>query len=283
MDYFFLFIIILIQLFERIFAKQYNIKAKAPNINLFTAVGCFCALLFFLINSGGSIRFPQELIPYSAAFSMAFGTASAAMIFAIKTGPLSITALITSYSLLIPTFYGILFLHDPIHPTLYIGLAALLISLYLINKNKDESMKFSPSWIIYILLTFIANGMCSTIQKMQQVHFDGAYKNEFMIISLAVVTIVLLVLGLSKKGNKREMLKPCIKYGAVKGLINGIMNYLVMVVSASMPNSVLFPSISAGGIVLTFICALTIYKEKLSKTQTVGYILGIVSVVFLNI
>ena len=283
MNYFFLFIIILIQLFERIFAKQYNIKAKAPNINLFTTVGCFCALLFFLINSGGSISFPRELIPYSAAFSMAFGTASAAMIFAIKTGPLSITALITSYSLLIPTFYGILFLHDPIHPTLYIGLAALLISLYLINKNKDESMKFSPSWIIYILLTFIANGMCSTIQKMQQVHFDGAYKNEFMIISLAVVTIVLLVLGLSKKGNKREMLKPCIKYGAVKGLINGIMNYLVMVVSASMPNSVLFPSISAGGIVLTFICALTIYKEKLSKTQTVGYILGIVSVVFLNI
>ena len=283
MNYFFLFIIILIQLFERIFAKQYNIKAKAPNINLFTAVGCFFALLFFLINSGGSISFPRELIPYSAAFSMAFGTASAAMIFAIKTGPLSITALITSYSLLIPTFYGILFLHDPIHPTLYIGLAALLISLYLINKNKDESMKFSPSWIIYILLTFIANGMCSTIQKMQQVHFDGAYKNEFMIISLAVVTIVLLVLGLSKKGNKREMLKPCIKYGAVKGLINGIMNYLVMVVSASMPNSVLFPSISAGGIVLTFICALTIYKEKLSKIQTVGYILGIVSVVFLNI
>ena len=53
MNYFFLFIIILIQLFERIFAKQYNIKAKAPNINLFTAVGCFFALLFFLIKSGG--------------------------------------------------------------------------------------------------------------------------------------------------------------------------------------------------------------------------------------
>ena len=123
----------------------------------------------------------------------------------------------------------------------------------------------------------------NAMQKMQQDASNGAYKNEFMIISLAVVTIVLLVLGLSKNGNKREMLKPCIKYGAVKGLINGIMNYLVMVVSASMPNSVLFPSISAGGIVLTFICALTIYKEKLSKTQTVGYILGIVSVVFLNI
>ena len=265
MNYFFLFIIILIQLFERIFAKQYNLKAKTTNINLFTAVGCFCALLFFLINSGGKLSFPKELFPYAAAFAAAFGTASAAMTFAIKTGPLSITALITSYSLLIPTFYGIIFLHDPINPALYIGLAALVVSLYLINKNKDESMEFSPSWIVFILLTFVA------------------YKNEFMIIALAAVTIVLFALGLSKKGNKREMLKPCFKYGAVKGLINGIMNYLVMVVSASIPNSVLFPSISAGGIVLTFICALTIYKEKLSKTQVFGYILGIVSVIFLNI
>lgn len=283
MNYFFLFIIILIGLFEKIFAKQYNIKAKTTNINLFTAVGCFCALLFFLINSGGRLSFPKELFPYAVAFAAAFGTASAAMNFAIKTGPLSITALITSYSLLIPTFYGIIFLHDPINPALYIGLAALVVSLYLINKNKDESMKFSPSWIVFILLTFVGNGMCSTVQKMQQIHFDGAYKNEFMIIALAVVTIVLFVLGLSKKGNKCEMLKPCIKYGAVKGLINGIMNYLVMVVSASIPNSVLFPSISAGGIVLTFICALSIYKEKLSKTQVFGYILGIVSVIFLNI
>ncbi len=79
------------------------------------------------------------------------------------------------------------------------------------------------------------------------------------------------------------MVKPCLRYGAVKGLINGIMNYLVMVVSASIPNSVLFPSISAGGIVLTFICSLTIYKEKLSKSQMLGYILGIISVIFLNI
>lgn len=61
------------------------------------------------------------------------------------------------------------------------------------------------------------------------------------------------------------------------------MNYLVMVTSAMLPNAVLFPSISAGGIVLTFVCALTIYKEKLSKTQTVGYVLGIAAVVLLNV
>ncbi len=174
-------------------------SAALDEYNLFTAVGCSCALIFFLINSRGILSWPKELFPYAVSFAAAFGTASADMMYAIKTGPLSITALITSYSLLIPTFYGIIFLHDPIHITLYIGLASLMVSLYFINKNKNESTKFTPIWIIYLLLTFVANGMCATIQKMQQVRFNGAYKNEFMIIALVIVTIVLFVVGLSKK------------------------------------------------------------------------------------
>ena len=79
------------------------------------------------------------------------------------------------------------------------------------------------------------------------------------------------------------MLRPCLKYGVIKGFANGFMNYLVMVTSALLPNSVLFPSISAGGIVLTFICALVLYKEKLSVTQYIGYALGTASVVLLNL
>ena len=283
MAYFLLCMIVLLGLLERILAKEYNVKTEKPNCNLYTAVTCLCALIFFLVNSRGDLRFTMEIVPYALGFAAAFGTASATTIFAIKTGPLSITALVSSYSLLIPTFYGIIFLKDEVHATLFFGLAALFVSLFLINFKKDENLHFEPMWLLYVILAFISNGMCSTVQKMQQLAFDGAYKNEFMIIALVTVTAVLFALGFSRPGNKLAMLKPCIKYGAVTGFANGIMNYLVMVTSAMLPNAVLFPSISAGGIVLTFVCALTIYKEKLSKTQTVGYVLGIAAVVLLNV
>ena len=283
MSYLYLSIIVCAICLEQLLSKEYNTKAKAVNVPLFTAVSVFCALLFFVANSGGKLSFTAALIPYSLGFAAAFGTASATAIFAIKTGPLSVTALLSSYSLLIPTFYGILFLHDPVRPTLFIGLAALLISLFLINFKKNEALHFEPVWIVYVILAFISNGMCSTIQKMQQIRFDGGYKNEFMILALAVVTAVLWILGLARPGNKGEMLRPCLKYGVIKGFANGFMNYLVMVTSALLPNSVLFPSISAGGIVLTFICALVLYKEKLSVTQYIGYALGTASVVLLNL
>ncbi len=283
MTYFLLLLIIGDQLLESVMSKQYNIKAKLNNVLLFAGVSCFFALVFFVLNSRGNLEFNSAIVPYAIAFAVAFGTATVTAVFAIKTGPLSLTTLFSSYSLLIPTFYGILILKDPISPTLYIGLAALLVSLFLINMKKNENLKFSPAWIVFVLLGFVSNGMCSTIQKMQQIKFDGAYKNEFMIIALIIVTVVLLICGLSRKGNKAEMIKPCLKYGAVKGLGNGFLNYLVMVTSALLPNSVLFPSISAGGTIVTFLCSVFVYKEKLTRTQTVGYILGIASIIFLNL
>ena len=283
MTYLLLTLIIGEGLLEQILSKQYNIKAKENNINLFSAVTCLFALLFFLVNSGGHLEWNAAMLPYAIAFAAAFGTATATATFAIRTGPLSLTALFTSYSLLIPTFYGIFFLKDPVSPLLYVGLAALLVSLYLIHKKQDESTKFSPIWILYLVLSFVGNGMCSTIQKMQQLKFDGAYKNEFMIVALIIVTVILFILGCMQKGNKKEMLRPCLKYGIVKGIGNGLKNYWVMLATALLPTAVLFPTISAGGIVLTYLCAIFIYREKLSRTQTIGYFLGIASVVLLNL
>lgn len=273
---------------ENLIAKEYGIKAKKPNVILFTAFVCLSALVFFAVQSGFRLHFTAALLPYALGFAAAYGSASLGAVSAIRTGPLSVTTLIGSYSLLIPTLYGVLVLRDPVKPTLGVGLATLLVSLFLINFKKDESMRFRPIWLVYMVLYFVGNGMCSTVQKMQQVAFDGAYKNEFMILALALVSALLFISSfLCRKGEKGEKEKTdvgaCVRYGAIKGVLNGILNYLVMVTSALLPNAVLFPCISAGGIVLTFLCALTVYREKLTGTQLLGYLCGLVSVVLLNL
>lgn len=43
------------------------------------------------------------------------------------------------------------------------------------------------------------------------------------------------------------------------------------------------PLISAGGILVTFLVALAFYKEKFTKIQLIGYLCGVLSVVFLNL
>ena len=180
------------------------------------------------------------------------------------------------------TFYGIIFLKEPISICFVIGLLLLAISLFLVNKKNDKC-PVKPKWLLFVFLSFVGNGLCSTVQKMQQLAFAGEYKNEFMIISLA---IVFLILGaatlLTNKGNLKENLYYARFTAASAGAMNGIVNLLVMVLSGMIPVSVMFPLISAGGIIVTYIISKAFYKEKLTKTQLAGFLTGLASIVFLN-
>ena len=71
--------------------------------------------------------------------------------------------------------------------------------------------------------------------------------------------------------------------GFIAGIANGIVNFFVMVLTGLIPNAILYPSISAGGVVLGFFASVLIYKEKLSKLQLTGYFIGVLSIILLNI
>jgi multidrug transporter EmrE-like cation transporter len=145
-------------------------------------------------------------------------------------------------------------------------------------------VKITLKWAIFALVALVTNGACSTIQPAQSKLFDGAYDSVFMVISLAIVFVVMAILVLFKE--RRDVL-PSLKVGApamvLCGVANGVVNLLVMVASLTIEKSVMFPLISAGGIVLTWVISMFLYKEKLSMKQNIGLVLGIISIVFLNL
>ncbi len=70
---------------------------------------------------------------------------------------------------------------------------------------------------------------------------------------------------------------------SVCGLSNGLVNLLVIILSLKMSASLMFPIISAGGIITTVLVSIFIYKEKLSVYQKIGIVLGTLSIIFLNL
>lgn len=267
---------------QNVIKKPYTQKCGGKGTFLFGALSSFAAMMFFLIISGG-FEWQAGLIPYALGFALSYGASTVFSVLAIANGSLSLTALIVSFALMIPTFYGLIFLNDPVSIGLIPGLVLLAASLVLINK-KSDSVKITGKWLIYVFLSFVGNGMCSTVQKMQQVAYDGAYKNEFMIISLAAVAVGLFAASFIRE---RENIKTCVKsawyFALTCGIMNGAVNLFVMILSGLMPVSLMFPLVSAGGIVVTYLVSRFVYKENLTKTQLIGFVMGIASVVLLNI
>lgn len=282
MSAFYLISIILGVAFQNVVRKPYTDKTQGKGVYFFGFLVSLAAMIFFIATSGG-LKWNPGLILYGAFFALAYATATVAGTVAVSCGSLSITTLIISYSLMIPAVYGLIFLKDPISFGLIPGLVLLMISLYLIN-IRGQGAKVTLKWVVAVFLGFFGNGMCSVVQKMQQVKFEGSYKNEFMIVALAMVTVFLGVLVFVRE---RKEIKSYAKAGwhmaLLCGIVNGVVNLFVMILSGIMPVSVMFPMVSAGGIIVTYLVSRFYYKEKLTRTQFIGFVTGIASVVFLNL
>lgn len=270
---------------QNIVKKAYNVKVGGGAF-AFSASSALIAALFFIISSIGTFEYSNEFLLYSVGFSVFYSMGVAFSVLAIMEGPLSLTSLISSYSLVIPALYGIAFLGDEVDWLLIVGIILLLISLFFVNMEKKDDKKITLKWILFVFLAFVGNGGCSTVQTVQQTALSGQYKNEFMIIALLITSITLFLAAFFTK--ERETVKMSLKKGfiwyAICGIANGAVNLFVMMMVSvyKMPASVMFPLISAGGIIITVIVSMTLYKEKLTKYQMLGVLLGIGAIVLLN-
>lgn len=278
---FYLLSIILGLSFQNVTQKAYAGKTTGKGQYFFSFLVSLSAMLFFIISSG-SFSWNGGIVIYAIFFAISYTTSTVFGLCAFSHGSLSLTSLILSYSLILPTVYGLFFLNEPFNLKIGIGFLFLVISLFLINQ-KNSKVPITFKWVVFVILAFVGNGMCSVFQKMQQVAFEGAYKNEFMIVALAFVTVLISFFVFKKE---RREVKEYAKTGwympVACGLANGVVNLFVMVLSNLMPVSVMFPMISAGGIIITYIISRFYYKEKLTRVQFLGFLIGILSVIFIS-
>jgi len=270
--------------FQNVFKKQYNSKVE-HGVFCFNAIASFFALLFFAIPALiKGFDFTTKLTGYSIAYAISYVVTLVSMYLAILWGGFGITSLIYSYSTVIPTLYALLFLDEQMNAIIGIGFALLVISLFLTNVDCSVSEKVTLKWVAAIVLAFLSNGMCSVIQNVQQVDFGGTHKNEFMVLSLLIVEIVLWGLAFLKdRPHIKESFEKGLFPAAACGICNGATNLLVMFLLGMMASSILFPALSAGGIIIAFLFSVFVYKEKLGVRQGVGVVFGIVAMVLLNL
>lgn len=269
---------------QNIFKKQYNSKVQ-NGVFCFNAISSFFALLFFAVPAlVKGFEFHIGLIGYSLAYAICYVVTLVCIYLAILWGGFGMTSLIYSYSTVIPTLFAILFLGEKMNLLIGVGFVALVISLFLTNTDRSVADRVTVKWVVVLLLAFLSNGMCAVTQNLQQIAFDGAYKNEFMVLALVIVEIVFWTLVFWKD---RPFLKESFQKGLVPaaacGICNGATNLLVMFLLGMMASSILFPAISAGGIIISFVFSVLVYREPFGLRQGIGVTFGIVAMVLLNL
>ena len=274
---------------QNILKQVFNEKGKGSPF-FFSAIISFLSMTFFLAVNNDWNYNAGLLLP-SAAFAVTYAAATAFPVFALLHGPLAKTILINSFSLLIPTLYGIIIQGknnaEAASPILIVGIILLFCSLFLVNYQKKDEGKITLKWVIFVILAFLGNGLCSTVQAAKKDFYGNAGNNMFMIVALGMASLILLIASLVMKEQRKHIVFTVKKGGLIAvfcGVANGLTNYLTLLLNASsVPASIIFPVISGGGLVLVFLYAVFIKKEKFTTVQYIGYGIGITALVLMNI
>lgn len=268
--------------FQNVFRRKYAKGVSGGDFTFNALMSLFATVYFFI--SAGELHFDASILPYSILFAVCCGVTMIAILVAVREGSYALTNMIISYSLVIPTLYGPVFLGEKISAFAIVGLVVLLVSLYLVRGPRDEAASAKNlKWIIALVLAFAANGMCSVSQKIQQVGQMGNYKNEFMIVAMAILTLFFIVAALVREREVIVRLRTNAVWPSACGILNGLSNHMVLVLTGMMSTAIYFPLLSASSLVISFILSLTVYKEKLLVRQMVAAGMSIVAIVLLNI
>ena len=267
---------------EGIVVKRYAVRHQSGGM-LMNGVICLFACVFFFLTDKDGFSMPLELLPYGIASMLCYAAGFYSMFLAYKYGQFGLTGLLSKLTLFFPILYGILVLNEPTSWTIYVGFAVMIAStLLLVPKEKENSGKraFSLKWLIAVAVTIVSNGFISILTKMQQIRFDNAVSNEFLVLSLGGATIFLLSCGLiTERDTLKEVMKTGIGYGAAAGLFNGAKNLTVIFIYLFVPLSIFSPVSACLGTISTYLLATFLYKEKYTQTQKMGVLLGAIAVV----
>ena len=235
---------------------------------------------------------------FTLVLGVAFGAVTALQgitnIAALQVGPMSYTSVIISFSTLISALSGVMFFDERLDWPQIVGIVLMLASFVLATKNDGNEKKANLKWIFLCLIAFIATG---GIGVMQKVHQSSTFKDElnaFLIVAFVSSAIICAIFSTilkkresrfsgekAKEKKSKKQVWLLLEIMIASGVCVAVNNKFNLYLSGVMDSAVFFPIVNGGGLVLTTIVAVLLFKEKLTIKQWIGVVIGIGSVVFL--
>ena len=247
----------------------------AKHINSFNMIVYSVRVLIF-----GLLLLKEKLSVFTILLGLIFGVVTMLSNFykmiALSNGPMHITLLITTSSMIIPTMSGIFF--GEVFSAAKLCMVFLLIVFIYLSFQKSSETKINKKWIFYSALAFIFQG---TVGVLQKIHQSSIHKTEVSGFLFVAFICAIVFCFIRNRGFNQEIKlgKKTVFIGLICGGCSFGMNYINLKLSGLLPSQLFFPLVNGSVIILGSVMSACIFKEKLSKRQTVGLIGGIVSLI----
>ena len=293
----YVFIILAVACFAAQFAftKLYEGAAgRAATSSLVMLIGTsLVGALIFFCAGGFSVRFSPVSTIWAAILAVIMIPYYMIGIKVLSLGSLAIYSMFMMLGgMLVPFFYGIIFLNEGISVGKAIGTVLLTVFIVLQaiwqrspgGENKGGGSKYL--FFILCLAIFFINGMTGVVAKAHSVSAGAVDEMSFTATyctMTAALSLVALLITPSKNGQGKIAIiknalsaKPLLIMALLGASAYGG-SFLQLLAASKVPASVQFPLVSGGVIVLSALVSLLFFKEKISKKEWISVIGAFVS------
>ncbi len=223
---------------------------------------------------------------YTVLMALAFGVITAIQqyykVVSLSSGPMHITTLIITASMLIPTLSGpILFPETESFELLKLVFAAILVVFLYLSaapSDKGEKKRVALRWIFAVCVTFLFQGLVGVMQK---IHQSSVHKDELFAFLAISFTFSLILSIIKSKGAEAPTYfkKSTYTVAILSGGCTFAMNYINLWLSGIIPTQIFFPAINGTSIILTALVSIFLFKEKTNAKQIIGMIGGMLCLI----
>ena len=203
---------------------------------------------------------------------------------ALSNGKTAICVTIYSFGFLIPTLSGAIFWNEQI--TIFGGLGILtVIPVILISglSKKDSAEKSSSkAYLFPLLLALIGSGGLGVVQKLQQNSEYKSQSNSFVLVAFVFCFVVSLLFFAFMKKGECQIKRSNLGASSIIGVFFAVCNLLNTYLAGKLNSAVFFPVLNIGGILISTLLGIIIYKERLTKKDLLVLSLAIVAIILVN-
>jgi drug/metabolite transporter (DMT)-like permease len=276
--------------------KFYNKNAPSGResnwfYNTCMGIACLVFILIFSID-------PTAADPFAGIMDFSFASAGLGILFgilvlahsytymwALEVGPFSYTSVIVSLASLIAAISGIFF-GESIDIFQYIGMGIMVFCIIFSTDKNNGGRKTSLKWLFAALISCVTNGVLGVMQK---IHQNTEYKDQstaFLVSAFAFMTVVSALLWLyeRKKAGEKHFVPNAKQTGfaLASGAVHAVPHVANLYLAGTLPSAVFFPIFNTGSLIITLIVATVFFREKLTRLQWLGIVLGIISSLFVS-
>ncbi len=292
-DYIILIIILLLRVPQNFSIKKTS--GLVTNSQSYFLYGTYSYTLagliaFVMLLFDGMSGFSLPAVGISALGAVSLAVSLFCSIEALKSGVMVLAAMAGSAGLLLPCIAGIFMFNEPMKPMQFIGIALLIFSGWLlIGYSKEQTGSFTPRTLLLLIGSMLSNGSVMLAQKMFSKYLPDTSVSIFSFLTFGLIGIGMFIglvpslLSQSGRAKIAAVPKPVFLYGTISSIILLAINQLATLAGRNVPSAIMFPINDGGATIITAITAAIFFKEKLTVRSVCGLILGIGSLIVINL